>query len=126
MVIFNSCNGKIESIGDINSVTIIASHKDREQSQHIVEYFFNNRYINTPQHETVYSINWLDPKDIKNGKFMKNILLLSLDYPSDSTIDVLANRIMSENNISDHIFSLQDVFAKKQKLVILKRVTMIV
>jgi len=122
MVIFNSCNGKIESIGDINSVTIIASHKDREQSQHIVEYFFNNRYINTPQHETVYSINWLDPKDIKNGKFMKNILLLSLDYPSDSTIDVLANRIMSENNISDHIFSLQDVFAKKQKLVILKSI----
>ena len=29
---------------------------------------------------------------------------------------------MSENNISDHIFSLQDVFAKKQKLVILKSI----
>ena len=58
--------------------------------------------------------------EINKGKLMKNLLLLSLTHPADSTIDILIEKIMKKNNILDNIASLTDMFAKNQKVIILK------
>ncbi len=119
------CAGKETSTGDINQLTIISSNQDRLESRHIIEYFFNQRRINTPQDEQVYSIIWADLKDINNAKLKKNLLLLSLDYPSDSTIDILVDKIKVNNHIEADISSLDDLFAKDQKTIILESVNTI-
>ena len=115
-----SCTGKESSSGDINQLTIISSAKDRIESEHIVEYFFNKRFINTPQKEYVYSINWAQLEDINNAKLSKNLLFISLTYPADSTIDILVEKIKNNNNISNRISSLTDLFAINQKAIILQ------
>ena len=119
-IFFISCESKKSSLGDINEVTIISSNEDKVQCQHIVEYFFNSRSIMTPQEENVYSINWARLDELDKSKLNKNLLFLSLDYPVDSTIDILVHRIMKKNNITDNISSSIDLFAKKQKVLICK------
>ena len=120
-----NCTSKQTSIGDINQLTIISSEEDRLEARHIIEYFFNQRYINTPQNEQIYPIVWSDLKDINNAKLKKNLLLLSLDYPLDSTIDVLVDNIKANNHIENQISSLDDLFAKDQKTIILESINTI-
>ena len=120
-----NCTSKQTSIGDINQLTIISSEEDRLEARHIIEYFFNQRYINTPQNEQIYPIVWSDLKDINNAKLKKNLLLLSLDYPLDSTIDVLVDKIKTNNHIENQISSLDDLFAKDQKTIILESINTI-
>ena len=116
------CTAKKSSRGNIDTLTIISSNEDRAASEHIIEYYFNQRSIMTPQEEYVYSINWASLEDINKSKLGKNILLLSIDYPADSTIDILTNKICRSNNISEDLSSLTNLFAKDQKVIIIKSV----
>ena len=118
--LFYSCERLPSSIGDINTIAIICSNKDKEESEHIVKHFFESRSIKTPQNEMVYSLKWFSPKEINKAKLMKNILLLSLVYPRDSTIDVLVNRVRAKNEITDNISSLENMFANNQRVVMIK------
>ena len=122
LIIVPSCTAKESSIGDIDTLTIISSNEDRAASEHIVEYYFNQRAIMTPQEEHVYSIDWVSFESIKQSKLSKNVLLLSIDHPADSTVDILTNKICLSNNISEDLSSLTDLFAKDQKVIIIKSV----
>ena len=120
LLLILSCTVKESSIGDINQLTIISSDKDRLESEHIVEHFFNQRFVNTPQKEYIYSLKWADLEDINNAKLNKNLLILSLTHPADSTIDILVEKLKNSNNISNKISSLTDLFAINQKTIILQ------
>ena len=76
--------------------------------------------MNTPQLEYVYNIDWVDLNQLNQSTKTKNILLISLDYPRDSTIDVLSSKILLENKIDSNFAIFSDLFAKKQKTAVLK------
>ena len=120
LLLILSCTVKESSIGDINQLTIISSAKDRLESEHIIEHFFNQRFINTPQKEHIYSLKWANLEDLNNNKLNKNLLILSLTHPADSTIDILVEKLKNSNNISNKISSLTDLFAINQKTIILQ------
>ena len=58
--------------------------------------------------------------EINETKMMKNILFLSLFHPKDSTADILVNNILKTNNITSDIASINDMFAKRQKVILLQ------
>ena len=64
-----------------------------------------NDYINTPIEENKYNLKWIKPNDFKNYKYYKNIIILSLEHPSDSTIDILYKKFKNQYNNLD-LFSL--------------------
>ena len=101
------CGKQDAATGNINTITIISSKEDKAYSEHIIEHFFENKnkIINTPQTESTVK---------------RNILFLSLTYPADSSIDVLSNRILKENNIKSNFTMITDLFATPQKAAVLK------
>jgi len=122
LIFLFSCDRQKDAVGDSNTITIISSNKDKIYSEHIVEHFFENKNktINTPQPEHVYNIEWVDLSDLNYSKMMKNILFLSLSHPIDSSIDILSTRILAENNIESNFAIFDNLFAKDQKVIVLK------
>ena len=78
LVLF-SCSGLEDSRGDINALTIISSKEDRDYCEHIIRHFFENKFINTPQKEYVYNINWM------------NLLRLAIKVDHDQTMKIVSN-----------------------------------
>ena len=120
LILTPCCTVKESSRGNIDTLTIISSDEDRAVSEHIIEYYFNQRSIMTPQEEYVYSIDWIPLENLNKSKLGRNILLLSIEHPIDNTIDILTNKICSNNNISEDLSSLKNLFAKNQQLIIIK------
>ena len=120
LALFASCQIKESSLGAATDITIISSNKDKLESEHIIEYFFNSSFIMTPQEEKIYSLQWAQPEEINKAKLARNILFLSLSHPEDSTIDILVERIMEKNNIQDKVASTVDLFADNQIAIIFK------
>ena len=119
-ILFIGCNKKQSSLGDVNTLTVLSSCKDKFEAQHIIEHFISQHSIATPQNEMIYSIYWPELSKINESKLGKNLLLLSLSHPKDSTADILIDKIMDKNDISDNVSSLENLFAKNQKAIILK------
>ena len=114
-----SCNTRIESIGEINEVIIIADSKDKFQVEPIVEEMFSHT-VRTPQIEPKYKIKWPALGKIDFYKRYSNIIVLSISETIDSTGDVLFDKIAEKYNISDDIFAASDVFVRNQLLLCIK------
>lgn len=109
-----SCNNLPDSKGAYNELSIISSNEDREY----VELFISNVFsdsIYTPILESSYKINYIDPDDFINNKFNKNIIIVSLKYPPDSTIDLLSKKFLDKYN--KPILSFFEMYAKNQLLL---------
>ena len=107
-----SCQDLPDSIGNNNELIIITSKEDRELIEYKIRDNFSS-FINTPIEEYKYDISWIIPDDFIKYKFHKNIIILSLKHPEDSTIDLLYNKFKYQYNDLE-LFSLYNLYSKNQ------------
>jgi len=115
---FVSCNKMPVSIGKDNQIIIISSKADKSIISPLIMPLFETS-INTPVEESIYAVNWVDPVDFNNYMKYKNILILSVDNPIDSTIDVLNNKFFDNTNING-VYSLYNLYASNQLIIPMK------
>jgi len=109
-----SCNRMPESKGAYNELSIISSDEDREYISLFISNIFNDS-IYTPILKSSYDINYINPHDFIDNKYNKNIIIISLKYPPDSTIDLLSNKFLDEYN--KPILSFYNMYSKNQLLL---------
>ena len=112
-IFFCSCNHLPEAIGKENEIIIITSPEDRV----FVEYQINELFslsINTPQPETEFSLIFKNPWELENVNKYANLIIASLDFPQDSTGDLLMDRLIDKTNKNEPLFILPDLYAKNQ------------
>ena len=109
-----SCNSLQDAVGENNEFIIITSNEDREVVSLSLSPLINE-YINTPIEENIYNNNWISPIDFNKYMNYKNIFIVSLNYPADSTIDILNKKFY--NTYKEDIFVLSDVYSMGQKII---------
>ena len=114
--LFWGCTALPRSEGESNQVVIFASPEDKLQIQPFMNKVFE-KIIHTPQRELEIKISWQVPWEIELYKYRPNLIIISLDHPTDSTGDRLLQRFQSMQSQKDNIFIAEDLFAKNQQLV---------
>jgi len=116
ILFIHSCDTKPKSEGLWNEVCIIVSNEDKSL---VYPYLGNilDRTLHTPTKENEFKINWVDSNDFFKYKNYRNLIIVSLSSPSDSTGDVLIEKF--KNLSSEKIFSLSDTFAENQLVLVL-------
>ena len=110
------CSTLPRSQGEDNQVVIFASPEDKLQIQPFMNKVFE-KIIRTPQREPEINITWQSPWEIELYKYRPNLIIISLDHPSDSTGDRLLQRFQSMQSQKDNIFIAEDLFAQNQQVV---------
>lgn len=110
------CSTLPQSQGEDNQVVIFASPEDKLQIQPFMNKVFE-KIIRTPQREPEINITWQSPWEIELYKYRPNLIIISLDHPSDSTGDRLLQRFQSMQSQKDNIFIAEDLFAQNQQVV---------
>ena len=104
-----SCNKLPESAGLDNDVIIFSSLEDKKEIEFKINDMFGD-FVNTPIEENKYNIKWITPGNFKNYQYYKNIIILSLAHPADSTIDILYKKFTDQYN-DLQLFSLYDLYS---------------
>ena len=112
LILLVSCDKLPDSSGLDNELIIISSIEDKQEIEFKINDMFSD-YINTPIEENKYSLKWISPNNFKNYQYYKNIIILSLEHPKDSTIDLLYNRFKKTYKNLD-FFSLYNLYSKQQ------------
>ncbi len=112
--LLSGCSQLKESIGEFNEVVILTSNQDKNFIFSEISKLFSG-YVNTPIEEPFYDIKWADAKDFKKYLNYKNVLLISLLEPIDSTIDLINSKFSKESDYN--IFSVNDYYSKYQSLI---------
>ena len=115
--IFFGCNSLKESKGLYNEIIIISSIEDKYLLNDSIDSLFAD-FIITPSKEFLYDVKWINPNYFRDYLEYKNLLFISISSPKDSTIDNLVNQFVS--NYKQNIFTLSDVYANNQLLMIVK------
>tara|TARA_Y100000996_G_scaffold317126_1_gene253310 strand:- start:96 stop:1049 length:954 start_codon:yes stop_codon:yes gene_type:complete len=115
LILFVSCGRLPDSKGEFNEIIVISSKEDRSIYENDINNLFGE-YINTPSEESLYILKWVDEDKFQYYLSYKNILLVNLNEPADSTIDNLIYKFKNQYNKS--LFVLDDVYAKNQNLFI--------
>ena len=110
------CSTLPRSQGEDNQVVIFASPEDKLQIQPFMNKVFE-KIIRTPQQESGINITWQSPWEIELYKYWPNLIIISLDHPSDSTGDRLLQRFHSMQSQKNNIFIAEDLFAQNQQVV---------
>ena len=110
-----SCNNLPNSLGKDNEIIVIVSPQDKDYIEGAVDDLFGHK-IYTPQPENEFVYNYKSPWDIKSVNNYANILILSLDFPQDSTGDLLMKRILNSHNQDESLFVIENWQAKNQIL----------
>ena len=114
-ILFVSCGRLPDSKGEFNEIIVISSKEDRSIYENDINNLFGE-YINTPSEESLYILKWVDEDKFQYYLSYKNILLVNLNEPADSTIDNLIFKF--KNQYNKNLFVLDDVYAKNQNLFI--------
>ena len=114
-----SCSFLPESRGQVNEIIVIVSQEDKILIDPLLSDLFSN-IIHTPQAEQVFVLNHRNPGEFENYKEYGNIIIISIDYPEDSTADILAQRILAKHNQDIELLTLGDLYAKNQLFCIIK------
>ncbi len=116
LIILFSCNKMPDSKGDSNDLLVVTSKEDKDFIfPYINEIIYST--INTPIEENIYNVKWIDASDFFNYKHYKNIFLISLENPVDSTADFLIDKIADSKN--NNLIAIDNVFANDQLVVVL-------
>tara|TARA_A100001035_G_scaffold230674_1_gene192659 strand:- start:252 stop:1187 length:936 start_codon:yes stop_codon:yes gene_type:complete len=117
ILLISACNKLPNSTGKYNEITVVSSFEDRDYAKLFVGGIFNDS-IYTPILQNSYIINYINPKNFADNKLNKNLIIFSLDFPQDSTIDLLSNKFIEkyENNI----MSFNNMFSKNQLVLHLR------
>jgi hypothetical protein len=117
MLINYGCNRLPESTGYENTLTLVVSEEDQDLVLLYLEPLLN-KPVYTPTIENLYDIDIINADNFKNNKFRKNIIIVSLSNPSDSNVDLLANKIVKQYN-NQNIFTLYDLYSENQIIITL-------
>ena len=109
-----SCDSLPDSTGGYNDITVVSSNEDREYVEIFISEIFNDS-IYTPLLKSSHNIKYINPNDFIKNKLNKNMIILSLDFPKDSTIDLLSNKFLKK--FDKQLLSLNDLYSKNQVLV---------
>jgi len=112
-IIIISCYYLPEGIGEENKIIVMVSEADKEIVEPQILDLFSH-IIHTPQPETEFSITFKNPWDLDKVNKYSNLIIVSLDFPVDTTGDLLMSRIAVKNNQHNDLFVLKDLFATKQ------------
>ena len=117
ILLISACNKLPNSTGKYNEITVVSSFEDRDYAKLFVGGIFNDS-IYTPILQNSYIINYINPKNFADNKLNKNLIIFSLDFPQDSTIDLLSNKFIEkyENNI----MSFNNMFSNNQLVLHLR------
>ena len=115
IILFASCSFLPESSGKDNEIIVIVSPEDKPIVEKLMIDLFSYT-IHTPQPELEFNIHYKDPWEIEKVKKYGNIIIVSLDYPQDSTGDYLMQRFLQTHKKEEAIFVLGDLYAKNQIL----------
>lgn len=117
ILLISACNKLPDSTGKYNEITVVSSFEDRDYAKLFIGGIFNDS-IYTPILQNSYIINYINPKNFTNNKLNKNLIIFSLDFPQDSTIDLLSNKFIEkyENNI----MSFNNMFSNNQLVLHLR------
>lgn len=117
ILLISACNKLPNSKGKYNEITVVSSFEDRDYAKLFIGGIFNDS-IYTPILQNSYIINYINPKNFTNNKLNKNLIIFSLDFPQDSTIDLLSNKFIEkyENNI----MSFNNMFSNNQLVLHLR------
>jgi len=107
-----------ESVGQANEIIVISSPEDRILIEPFLEDVFSHT-IHTPQTEKDFILNYRNPRELESYKKYGNIIIASLDFPEDSTADILTQRILDKQNQNAELLTLGDLYAKNQLFCII-------
>ena len=108
-----SCTHLPDAIGKENEIVVITSPEDKDYVAHQLRDLFAHT-IYTPQSESEFSIIYKNPWELEKVSTYGNLIITSLDYPEDSTGDLLMQRILSKNKQNKPLFVLGELYAKDQ------------
>ena len=117
IILLVGCNHLNESKGDYNEIIIVTSNEDKRIIQTYVDKMFYG-YINTPHEEKIYNTKWINIDLFKDYLNYKNILFVSLEDPSDSTIDLINSKFIEQYNTD--ISSISELYSKDQTVLFFK------
>ena len=115
---FISCTIFPESIGEKNEIIVITSPEDKDLVKVQIDRLFSH-IIYTPQPENECSIKFKKPWDLDHIKEHGALIIASLDFPKDSTGDLLITRITAKNNQENSLFILKDLYARNQNVFVI-------
>lgn len=107
------CNYKVAPEGLKNDVIVVSSEEDYILIKPYVEDLFDQP-IFTPQKESIYNIKWIKPWEINQYKKFHNVILLSLEFPEDSTGDILLDKYLKASNTAENIFIRENIYSNNQ------------
>ena len=119
LFLFVSC-GQKKSITNFQDVYIYASKEDRYLIEDIIENYLFNFTFHTPTPQKRYNPIWSTDLDFIKKPKNAQLMLVSIENPIDTTIDVIANRLLSNSNNEKNMILINDYFFKEQKLFVLK------
>lgn len=111
-----SCDSLPDSTGGYNDITVVSSNEDREYVEIFISEVFKDS-IYTPLLKSSHNVKYINPNDFIKNKLNKNMIILSLDFPKDSTIDLLSKKFLEK--FDKQLLSLNDLYSKNQVLVYL-------
>tara|TARA_Y100001970_G_C14213919_1_gene848530 strand:+ start:645 stop:1655 length:1011 start_codon:yes stop_codon:yes gene_type:complete len=119
LFLFVSC-GQKQSITNFSDVYIYSSEEDKYLIQDVIENFLFNFTFHTPSPQKRYNPIWKTDLDFINQPKNSQLMLISIEDPQDSTIDIIANHLLSNSKHEEHMILINDYFFKDQNLFILK------
>ena len=116
--LISSCTYYPESLGQANEIIVISSPEDRILIEPFLSDLFSHS-IHTPQAEYDFILKYRYPWELESYKEYGNIIIASLDFPEDSTADILTQRILDKQNQNAELLTLGDLYAKNQLFCII-------
>ena len=107
-----------ESVGQANEIIVISSPEDRILIEPFLSDVFSHS-IHTPQTEQDFILKYRNPWELESYKKYGNIIIASLDFPKDSTTDILMQRILDKHKQNAQLLTLGDLYAKNQLFCII-------
>ena len=112
--ILHSCSKIDKSVGPNNLITIFSSSEDRELIELYLKPIFNKQVM-TPIYENLYDVKILNSSEFITKNKFKNIIMVSIDQPADSTGDILLDKFTTV--YKEKLFSINDLYAENQIII---------
>ena len=116
---FASC-GQQTSITNFTDIYVYASKEDRILIEDVIEDYLFNFTFHTPQPQKRYNPIWKLESDFVNKPKNSQLMLISIQEPKDSSIDIIADHFLENSYNKENMILINDYFFKEQKLFILR------
>ena len=119
LFLFISC-GQKKSITNFTDIYIYTSEEDKYLIKDAIENYLFDFTFHTPEPQKRYNPIWKTDLDFINEPKNSQLMLISIEDPQDTTIDIIANHFLSNSTNKENMILINDYFFKEQKLFILR------